>query len=214
MPSHMIIEHLVVGPLSVNCYIVACQSTKKAAVIDPGDEGSRILAKAEMMGVEITTIINTHGHFDHIGANSYLKNNAKAKLIIHDDDNDLLSLAEEHALRYGLSVTPSPKPDLTVSGGDIIEVGDLKIKVIDTPGHSPGGICLLIEDVLFSGDTLFAESIGRTDLPGGNFNQLISSIKSKLLPLPPETKVYPGHGGSTTIGIETKANPFIQEEVS
>jgi len=210
----MIIEHLVVGPLAVNCYIVACEVTKKAAVIDPGDEGKRILAKAEMMGVEITTIINTHGHFDHIGANCFLKEHTKGKLIIHEDDVDLLPLASEHALRYGLAVTPSPKPDITVSDGDIIEIGKLQIKVVDTPGHSPGGICLLVEDILFSGDTLFQESIGRTDLPGGNFEQLISSIKLKLLTLDKNTKVYPGHGGVTSIEREEQANPFIQEEAN
>ena len=213
MSSRMIIEHLVVGPLAVNCYIVACKATKEAAVIDPGEEGSRILTKTELMGVKITSIINTHGHFDHIGANNYLKEHTDAKLILHEDDCDLLPMAAEHALRYGLTVTPSPKPDLTVSDGDIIKTGNLEIKVIDTPGHSPGGICLLVEDSLFSGDTLFAESIGRTDLPGGNFKQLISSIKLKLLPLAPNTKVYPGHGESTTIGMEKQANPFIQEEV-
>lgn len=212
MPSHMIIEHLVVGPLSVNCYILACETTRKAAVIDPGDEGQRILAKAEMMGVEIVSIINTHGHFDHIGANSYLKNHTNAKLIIHDDDNALLPLAAEHGLRYGITVAPSPKPDLTVSDGDVIEVGNLRVKVIDTPGHSPGGICLLVENSLFSGDTLFAESIGRTDLPGGNFDQLISSIKLKLLTLPGDIKVYPGHGEDTTIKREEQANPFIKGE--
>lgn len=214
MPSQMIIEHLVVGPLSVNCYILACQTTRKAAVIDPGDEGPRILAKAEMMGVEIVSIINTHGHFDHVGANSYLKNHTNAQLLIHQKDLELLPLAADHALRYGLIVTPSPKPDSTISDDDIIEVGNLKVKVIYTPGHSPGGVCLMVEDVLFSGDTLFAQSIGRTDLPGGNLHQLMSSIRKKLLILEKKTRVYPGHGEDTTIEREEKANPFINGEVS
>jgi len=209
------IEHLIVGPLSVNCYIVTCTQTEKTVVIDPGEEGKRILGKIKSQNGKITHIINTHGHFDHTGANAYLKEHSNAKIAIHNDDKALLPLASEHARKYELSVISSPPPDISLQDNDIISTGELNLKILHTPGHSPGGICILIESkansdwVIFTGDTLFEGSIGRTDLPGGNFNQLISSIKSRLLPLPGETKVYPGHGGTTTMAREAKFNPFF-----
>ena len=213
MSSKLIIEHLVVGPLSVNCYIVICKETKKCVVIDPGEDGPEILSKVKKSGATITHIINTHGHFDHIGANRYLKDTAKALISIHALDRVLMTKAQEHASVYGLTVDHSPQPDITLNDGDTIGTGNLCFKVIHTPGHTQGGICLSIEDNLFSGDTLFEGSIGRTDLPGGNFDTLVTSIKTKLAGLDPSTIVFPGHGGTTTIGREERANPFLNRFV-
>jgi glyoxylase-like metal-dependent hydrolase (beta-lactamase superfamily II) len=209
MSSKLHIHQLVVGPLSVNCYIVVCEETKNCVVIDPGEDGKRIEKKIKQLGAKLTHIINTHGHFDHIGANKYLKDRTGALIAIHVLDRVLMSHAEEHASIYGLSVNHSPQPDVTLNDKDTITCGELEFTVIHTPGHTQGGICLHIEDNLFSGDTLFEGSIGRTDLPGGNFNELIKSIKTRLSDLSEDTMVFPGHGGTTTLEREAKTNPFL-----
>jgi glyoxylase-like metal-dependent hydrolase (beta-lactamase superfamily II) len=205
----MMIEALPVGPLQVNCYIVGCEKTREALVIDPGDEGERILAALDSAGLQAKLVINTHGHFDHIGANAYLLEKTGAELLIHEKDVPLLAQSERHAELFGLSVVPSPAPTRTLSGGEELSVGELRIRVIHTPGHSPGGICLLVDDHLFAGDTLFAGSIGRTDLAGGNHEQLLAAIREHLLVLPEGTTVYPGHGPDTSIGREKRSNPFV-----
>lgn len=205
----MIVTSLPTGPLEVNCYIVGSENTGKAAVIDPGGNVDSILEILRQHDLTLTMVINTHGHFDHIGANRSLIEKTACELLIHHDDAPLLQRAAEHAALFGLSTSRSPEPTGLLKDGDIIMVGDLALKVIHTPGHSPGGICLHVDDCLFVGDTLFCGSIGRTDLPGGNHQQLINNIKEKLLCLADETKVYPGHGPATSIGQEKRDNPFL-----
>lgn len=181
----------------------------QAAVVDPGGHADRILQRLSELGLKAVMVINTHGHFDHIGGNKDLINATGAELIIHCDDSPLLERAGEHAAVFGLQAEPSPAPTHLLVGGEKIPLGELTLQVIHTPGHSPGGVCLYVEDYLFVGDTLFAGSIGRTDLPGGDHQLLIAGIKEKLLPLPADTKVYPGHGPMTTIGAEKLHNPFL-----
>jgi glyoxylase-like metal-dependent hydrolase (beta-lactamase superfamily II) len=205
----MAIETIPVGPLQVNCYLLICDKTRAAVVIDPGDEGARILDAVAAADAHLQAVINTHGHFDHIGANAYVVEQAGVGLMMHGDDVPLLRQAADHASIYGLSVVSSPEPTRILSEGDEVEVGELKLKVIHLPGHSPGGICLQVGNDLFVGDGLFAGSVGRTDLPGGNHDQLISGIRSKLMILSDETVVYPGHGPTTTIGREKLHNPFL-----
>jgi glyoxylase-like metal-dependent hydrolase (beta-lactamase superfamily II) len=205
----LIFDTLPTGPLEVNCYIIGCEKTNKAAVIDPGGHAQEILEKLKNHNLTVVMIINTHGHFDHIGGNGDLLEVTGAELIIHRDDRPLLDRATEHAAVFGLRAEPSPEPTRQLDGGETLQLGELSLEIIHTPGHSPGGMCILVEDCLFVGDTLFAGSIGRTDLPGGNHQQLILNIKEKLLPLPEDTKVYPGHGPMTTIGEEKLYNPFL-----
>ncbi len=205
----MILDTLPTGPLEVNCYIVGCEETRKAAIIDPGGNVDHILQLLKKHQLKAAMIINTHGHFDHIGGNRELFETTGAELIIHQDDRPLLDRAGEHAAAYGLRVESSPAPTRELSGGETLQLGKLLLQVIHTPGHSPGGICLYVDDTLLVGDTLFAGSIGRTDLPGGDHQLLINNIKEKLLPLPESTRVYPGHGPMTTIGQEKLHNPFL-----
>ncbi|MFK5926166.1 MAG: MBL fold metallo-hydrolase [Desulfuromusa sp.] len=206
----MILATLPTGPLEVNCYIIGCEDTRKAAVVDPGGHVDRILALLEKHELKAVMIINTHGHFDHVGGNRNLLEATGAELIIHHADRMLLDQARDHAAVYGLQAESSPAPTRELSGGETLEVGKLSLQVIHTPGHSPGGICLYVDNTLLVGDTLFAGSIGRTDLPGGDHQLLIRGIKEKLLPLPDDTKVFPGHGPMTTIGQEKLRNPFLR----
>ncbi|EAT16218.1 MBL fold metallo-hydrolase [Desulfuromonas acetoxidans] len=205
----MLVETLAVGPLQVNCYLVACPRTKQALVIDPGDEGDRILEVIDKLGLKVKMVVNTHGHFDHVGANHQILAVTGVELCMHRDDLPLLKVAAKQAEGYGLPAVQSPDPKRFLENGDLVEVGDLSFEVIHTPGHSPGGICLYGEGHLFSGDTLFASSIGRTDLPGGDMNQLLSHIRSQLMVLPDATVVHPGHGPESTIGREKTVNPFL-----
>ena len=207
----MILESLPTGPLQVNCYILGCEATRKAVVVDPGGDVEQILARVKKHNLQVPMIINTHGHFDHVGGNRQLIEATGAELLLHENDKELLGMATQHAAVYGLQTEVSPEPQRLLSGGEIITVGEeLVIKILHTPGHTPGGICLLIDDQVIVGDTLFAGSIGRTDLPGGNHQKLIDSIQSQLLPLPGATVVYPGHGPATTIAREKLYNPFLQ----
>lgn len=204
----MILQSLVVGPIMANCFIIGCEKTRKAAVIDPGDESSRILMKLAEHKLTVEYIINTHGHFDHVGANRKLKEATGAKLVIHALDQSMLKVLSETSAAFGLSVENSPPPDQTVQDGDSIQFGEIILTVLHTPGHTPGGISLHTDGVVFVGDTLFAGSIGRTDFPGGDFDTLISSIKNKLYSLGDQVIVYTGHGPETTIGREKRSNPF------
>jgi glyoxylase-like metal-dependent hydrolase (beta-lactamase superfamily II) len=209
MSDRLIVHQMSVGPLQVNCFIVACRRTSEAAVIDPGEEGERILHFAEQKGLKIRKVVNTHGHFDHIGANQHIIEMTGAELLIHADDLPLLQNARSHAEVYGLAVAASPEPDRLLDQGDHVQVGDLTFQVFHVPGHSPGGICLMAEGHLFVGDVLFSGSIGRTDLPGGDFDSLVKGVRERLFTLSEETIVHPGHGPDTTIARERENNPFV-----
>lgn len=209
MSDTMILHQLSVGPLQVNCFLVGCPETRDAMVVDPGEEGARILHLARRENLNIRAVVNTHGHFDHIGANGQLVEETGAELMIHADDVPLLRNASSHAGAYGLSVNSSPEPDRLLKHGDQFKVGNLAFEVFHVPGHSPGGIALLCKGHLFVGDVLFAGSIGRTDLPGGDFDQLVEGVRERLFSLPDETIAHPGHGPDTTIGRERRMNPFV-----
>ena len=209
MTENLLVHQLSVGPLQVNCFVVACQRTREAMVIDPGEDGPRILQLAESNGYQVKKIVNTHGHFDHIGANQPVKEATGAVLMMHEADLPLLQNARNHAQAYGLTVSPSPDPDKFLNEGDVFSVGEQSFSIFHVPGHSPGSICLLSNGHLFVGDVLFAGSVGRTDLPGGDFDALIEGVREKLFRLPAETIVHPGHGSDTTIGREKQMNPFV-----
>jgi len=205
----LIIKDLTVGPIMANCYIVGCEETKVAAVIDPGDEADRILIILAEAGLTVQTIINTHGHFDHVSANQRMKEVTGAELLIHALDAPMLSQLSATAASWGMSSEDSPPPDRTIAHGDVVQVGNIDLTVIHTPGHTPGGISLHSNKAVFVGDTLFAGSIGRTDFPGGDFGVLKTSIQENLFTLNDDVTVYPGHMGLTTIGQEKRTNPFV-----
>lgn len=206
----MIIKKLEVGPIMANCFILGCDQTREAVVIDPGDDADRILMTLAREKLTVKYLINTHGHFDHVGANRRMKEVTNATLAIHPDDVPMLAQLSRSAASFGLSAENSPEPDLLLNDGDTVSFGDITLTVIHTPGHSRGGICLYTPGYLFAGDTLFAGSIGRTDLPGGDYDTLIASIKQKLLTLPDDTRVYTGHGPETFIADEKRMNPFLR----
>ncbi|VEN73313.1 Hydroxyacylglutathione hydrolase GloC [Candidatus Desulfarcum epimagneticum] len=204
----MIIKSMALGPIMANCFILGCEQTKESVVIDPGDEADRILLALAGDNLKVVHIINTHGHFDHVSANRPLKDATGADLIIHRLDAPMLDSLSDAAAGFGLSAENSPPPDRHVEDGDIISFGNMELKVIHTPGHTPGGISLYTDGYLFAGDTLFQGSIGRTDFPGGDYQTLISSIRDKLFSLGDEVRVLSGHGPETLIGTERRHNPF------
>lgn len=207
--NNVVITPLVVGELDTNCYIISDLENKVSVVIDPGDEGEVILGEIKAKGCTLKAIINTHGHMDHIGANTFLKEKTGADIYIHADDADMLTDAAKNLSIYAGRSIVSPPADKLISDKDVLTFGNIKFKVIHTPGHSPGSISLRMGIDLFSGDTLFKKSIGRTDFINGDYTQIISSIKKKLLTLDGQTNVYPGHGEETTISYEKSNNPFV-----
>ena len=210
----MIIKTLAVGPIMANCFIVGCPETLEAAVIDPGDEADRILLTLAESNLTTKLIINTHGHFDHVGANKRLNEVTGAPILIHPLDTPLLSQLANSAARWGMTAENSPAPDRELQDGDEVTFGKITLKVLHTPGHTPGGISLYTDNEVFVGDTLFAGSIGRTDFPGGSFETLKDSIQQKLFKLSDELKVYPGHNQPTSIGVEKRTNPFVGERAA
>ncbi len=210
-------KRLVVGPLEANCYLLWDPSDSSAVVVDPGDDAQLIEEEIQNEGLNVLYIINTHGHFDHVGASGHLRKKLGASLAIHPEDVPLLENAAQQGEYFGVE-TQAPNgpigPDVELSDGMVIEAGSIKRTVLPTPGHTRGGVCLYIEKegVVFTGDTLFTGSIGRTDLPGGSFDELMRSIREKLLTLGDTVKVFPGHGPGTTIKEEKLSNPFMTGE--
>ena len=206
----MILKGLEIGGVGANCYIIGCEETREGAIIDPGGGASSILRVVQEEKLTIKYIINTHGHIDHIGANTKVKEATGADILIHEKDAKMLtSAAANFSMFMGQRIT-SPAASRLLKDGDIIKIGTtIELLVIHTPGHTPGGICLKTGNIIFSGDTLFAGSIGRTDFPGGSYKTLISSITEKLMCFDDKVVVYPGHMQPTTIGFERKHNPFL-----
>ncbi len=206
----MIIKRLVVGPLEENCYIIGDETTKQAIVIDPGDEPDRIIELIKNNGFQVTAIICTHAHFDHIGAVGDIKDATGAKVLIHRTDKELYNGAKDQAAFWGYDLDDLPEPDGFFDEGDEVRIGNMAFRVLHTPGHSPGGICLYGEGIVITGDTLFQGSVGRTDFHGGDMAKLKESFK-RLLDLPEDTTVLSGHGPETTIGREKRENLFAEE---
>jgi glyoxylase-like metal-dependent hydrolase (beta-lactamase superfamily II) len=203
----MIVKTIVVGPLQVNCHIIGDEMTGKAMIIDPGDEPDMILDAVRKKNLTVEYIICTHGHFDHVGAVADIKKETGAKVVLHQGDLEIYDSAAELAHFFGLDLEPQPAPDMFITEGDNIVVGTLSFTINQSPGHSPGGIVLYGEGIVITGDTLFAGSIGRTDLPGGDDLAIRKSL-GWLMSLPEGTAVLCGHGPSSTIGREKRENPF------
>jgi len=207
----MIHEILPVGPLACNCSVIGDETTRQAMVIDPGDEVDEIMAIVRRHGLTVKQIIVTHGHIDHVGGAMKLKRVTGAPVLLNQNDYDLLKTADQVATWLGMTPPGKIDVDQDLSSGDVVSVGGLKAEVMHTPGHTEGSVCLHFaqQQKLIAGDTLFAGSIGRTDLPGGNFKKIMQSLKGPVMSLPEETVVVPGHGPLTTIGEERETNPFI-----
>jgi hydroxyacylglutathione hydrolase len=207
----LIIKKLPVGPLMTNCFVLGCEETKEAVVIDPGDDADKILMTLAQSALTLKYIINTHGHFDHVGANKQLKEATGADILIHKLDEPMLGHLKAMAASFGLPMENSPAADGNLDDNDTVRFGKIEMKVLFTPGHSPGGISLFTDKAVFVGDSLFYGSIGRTDLPGGDYDTLINSIKNRLFVLGDDVTVYSGHTPETTIGQEKRHNPFVGE---
>ena len=209
----MDIEQMKVGYMDVFCYIVSCPVKKEALVIDPAGNEEDIVERINQNGLILKYIVNTHGHADHTCGNAKMKDLTGAEIIMHEEDDKLFNSPEGQIMARQMGFALSPHADIFVKDGDEISAGDVTLKVIHTPGHSPGGICLLGDGNLFTGDTLFVGAIGRTDLPGASYEDFMDSINRKLMTLPEETIVWPGHDygdrPSSTIGIEKWSNPFL-----
>jgi len=209
MDDIVIIKRLVVGSLSANCYIVGSEATREGLLIDPGGNAEDIFKAVSDSGLDIKIIVLTHGHSDHIAALYDIQDRTGAEVAIHSADTQFLHGRESFSTMFGISYkTPAP-PDRLLNEGDIIDTGDLHFSVLHTPGHTPGSICLLTDNKVFTGDTLLYRSIGTTLMPGSSRRQLIDSIHTRLMVLPDNTTVYPGHGRQTTIGAERQHNPFL-----
>jgi hydroxyacylglutathione hydrolase len=206
----MIIKNMPSGPLMVNTYFVYGEVDKKGFIVDPGGYNRQLTIDAIENHIEVEYIILTHGHCDHIGGvNEHLKDFPNAKVVISAADQKMAQTPKLNMSPMVFEKDIVVNPDIIVKQGDTLQVGSMKLEFLMTPGHTPGGMCILAGDVLFSGDTLFYGSVGRTDFPGSSFDQLSKSVHQQLFVLPDETKVYPGHMGTTTIGFEKRNNPFV-----
>jgi glyoxylase-like metal-dependent hydrolase (beta-lactamase superfamily II) len=209
----MILESFPVGPLACNCTILGDEATREAIVIDPGDNVSHIHKRLTEQGLKLKQILVTHGHIDHVGGALKLKRMTGAPIFLNESDLPLLEMMDTQAAWVGLGRAPeTAPPDEGLNDGQIVGLEHYRAKVLHTPGHTQGSVCLHFAPInlLIAGDTLFAGSIGRTDLPGGDFDQIIASLRTRLLALPDETRVLPGHGPGTTIGEERRLNPFLK----
>lgn len=211
----MIVEHIPVGLLACNCVVLGDEKTGKAIVIDPGDDVDKIEALLSKHGLTVTAILATHAHIDHVGGLALLKERTGAPALIHEADVPLYEALAVQAQWLGVPAPPVGEIDKNLVDGGSVDFGHLRVDVRHTPGHTPGSVSLVLpqdKPVVFSGDTLFAGSIGRTDLWGGNFDDIMRSIRGTLMALPDEALVVPGHGPETTIGAERRTNPFITEK--
>ena len=209
--DNITIECFTVGPFATNLLVVRSSQSGKAMIIDPGIDCEPAYDFVQGEGLTVECIVNTHGHLDHVYGNHYMKAATGAPLLIHQADEPLLEQIPAQAISFGLPSPQVAKPDILLKDGGVVNLGGVEFEVIHTPGHTPGGICLHRDGMILVGDTLFADSIGRTDLPGGSYPQLISSIQQRLLCLTDDTVVYCGHGPTTTIGQERRFNPFLTE---
>lgn len=209
----MIFHYLETGPLMVNCYILGDPATGEALVVDPGGDAPRILALLAEKKLALKRILITHAHFDHVGANADLVKATGAVIYVHPAEKALLPAMAKMAEAFGMRQDPSPPAGGDLNDGETVQLGKISLKVLHTPGHSPGGVCFYQADAkrVIVGDTLFQFSVGRSDFPGADHQTLITSIREKLLPLGDEVQVFPGHGPPTTIGRERKFNPFLNE---
>lgn len=206
----MIVHRCPVGPFEMNCYLAADPVTREGVVIDPGDEIEALLALIERERLEIRAILLTHGHIDHVARAQEMKLALGVPMYAHPAEAPLLAAAPQQARLFGLRPGPVPEVDGPLTGGMVFEAGPLRFQILDTPGHSPGGITLVSGQDAFVGDAIFAGSIGRTDLPGGDLPTLLRSIREQIYPLGDETVLHPGHGPATTVGRERATNPFVQ----
>ncbi|HDL17799.1 MAG TPA: MBL fold metallo-hydrolase [Bacteroidetes bacterium] len=206
----MRVNRLVVGPFAANCYIVNRESSKQCVIIDPGGDAARIKNTLADLRLQAEAVLLTHGHIDHLFALAAFSGNDAITVIAHEDEKVILAGVSLQSRMFGLEEMPAPEISRWVHDNDMIQIAEMSFRVIHTPGHSPGGCCFFTDAAIFVGDTLFDSSIGRTDLPGGNYDHLIHSIRKKLFILPDDTLVYPGHGEQTTIGREKKFNPFLR----
>jgi len=205
----MIVEQLEVGVFAENCYIVGCRKTYQGVVIDPGDEIERILGVVDSKKFDIKYILLTHAHLDHVKELKHIKKELNVPVYMHKADQFLIDNLPAQAAAFGLTTSGIPGIDAYIDEKDTINFGGIHFDILHTPGHSPGSVSFVTDGVVFVGDVLFSGSIGRTDLPGGDYNTLITSIKEKLIPLGDEMMVYSGHGPPTTIGQERETNPFL-----
>jgi len=203
-------ERVVVGALETNCYLVYCEQTMDCAVADPGAEPEKIFHVIEQKGLRPSVLINTHGHVDHVGANQDIKEKYGIPLCIHPSDSSMLRNILSSTMGFFMGAKKSPLPDRFIEEGEEIHIGNSRLKVIHTPGHSPGSVSLSGDGFLLSGDVLFCGGVGRTDLPGGSWVELEKSIRERIYSFPDDTFVLPGHGSITTVGQEKESNPFVR----
>jgi len=201
---------IVVGALETNCYLVSCENILECAIVDPGGDAKKIFASITEESLKPVVILNTHGHIDHIGANRDMKEKYDIPLRIHASDSIMLGNSHQSELSFFLQTKSSPPADSFFAEGDQIPIGNSYLSVLHTPGHSSGSVSFIGNGFFISGDSLFCAGVGRTDLPGGSWDELVTSIKTKIFTLPEETVVLPGHGPSTTVGQEKRSNPFIR----